>query len=416
MRINNISNTGFSGVIKPFSDSRGVYIIPINSVPSSRQIREAVKITADGKQLPMEGYNGRAYYLGKDLVVKKYKGKEEALNDDPMREIKILDKMYEHDMAFKNSQNGCYAFKTPDGEYYLVSTKVKGESPQIGITPFTKENLQSIVDIAAQMDMGAAINGSSKNGFSDRCRFMNYDFNGKNIKVTSKSAGLFDFEYAGIENIDDELYKIMKSKQISASCHQSDTSRLASNLRTFECFTLYEYLMRTDNPDEIFDDYLKIKSNYHNSMANFYNKFVKESAFPDFARLISQKEAAHSRLLAGDNTGKIPFDIKKAEAIKIQMSVFIHNQSSFCETGEVNPAQLYRFAHNGINYFKDELQKAKHAGDKDRQIYFKDCLQLFCDWRQVNKTIEAKIEQNNPKIIRKLTNDYIPMLTDILKV
>ncbi len=33
-------------------------------------------------------------------------------------------------------------FKTPDGEYYLVSTKVKGESPQIGITPFTKENLQ----------------------------------------------------------------------------------------------------------------------------------------------------------------------------------------------------------------------------------------------------------------------------------
>ncbi len=49
MRINNISNTGFSGVIKPFSDSRGVYIIPINSVPSSRQIREAVKITADGK-------------------------------------------------------------------------------------------------------------------------------------------------------------------------------------------------------------------------------------------------------------------------------------------------------------------------------------------------------------------------------
>ena len=98
------------------------------------------------------------------------------------------------------------------------------------------------------------------------------------------------------------------------------------------------------------------------------------------------------------------------------MSVFIHNQSSFCETGEVNPAQLYRFAHNGINYFKDELQKAKYAGDKDRQIYFKDCLQLFCDWRQVNKTIEAKIEQNNPKIIRKLTNDYIPMLTDILKV
>lgn len=416
MRINNISNLGFLGIKHPFLNKNGVYVIPINSVPSSKQIREAVNITTDGKQSPMEGYNGRAYYLGKDLVVKKYKGKEEALNNDPMREIKILDKMYEYDMDFKNSQNGCYAFKTPDEKYYLVSSRVKGESPQIGITPFTKENLQSIVDIAAQMDIGGVVEDSSGNGFSDQCRFMNYDFNGKNIKVTSQNAGLFDFEYAGIENIDDELCKIMKLKQISANCHQSDTSRLTSNLRTFECFTLYEYLMRTDNPDKIFDDYLKIKSDYHNSMVNFYNKFVKESAFPDFVRLISQKEAAHSRLLAGDKTGRIPIDIKKAEAIKIQMSVFIHDQSSFCETGLVNPVQLYKFTHNGINYFKDELQKAKFAGDKDRQIYFKDCLQLFCDWRQVNKTIEAKIEQNNPKIIRKLTDEYIPMLTDILKV
>ena len=71
----------------------------------------------------------------------------------------------------------------------------------------------------------------------------------------------------------------MKSKQISASCHQSDTSGLASNLRTFECFTLYEYLMRTDNPDEIFDDYLKIKSNYHNSMANFIINLLKKALF-----------------------------------------------------------------------------------------------------------------------------------------
>ena len=70
----------------------------------------------------------------------------------------------------------------------------------------------------------------------------------------------------------------------------------------------------------------------------------------------------------------------------------------------------------GLTILKMNCKKQKYAGDKDRQIYFKDCLQLFCDWRQVNKTIEAKIEQNNPKIIRKLTNDYIPMLTDILKV
>ncbi len=151
---------------------------------------------------------------------------------------------------------------------------------------------------------------------------------------------------------------------------------LASNLRTFECFTLYEYLMRTDNPDEIFDDYLKIKSNYHNSMANFYNKFVKESAFPDFARLISQKEAAHSRLLAGDNIGKIPL-ILKSRSDKNTDVGFIHNQSSFCETGEVNPAQLYRFAHNGINYFKDELQKQSMQAIKIGKYILKTVCSFF---------------------------------------
>lgn len=418
MRINNISNnlnaTKFYGIQKPYTDDKGRYVIPISKVPSDGQIDTAIVTTLDEKQEGMQGYNGEAFYCGKDLVVKRYKGAN-ALNDDPMREIKILDTMYENNLHFNDSQRGHYAFRTPEGEYFLVSTKVKGESPQVNKTPFTRENLSSIVDIVIQMDRGTIIKNSAlEESFSDRCRFMNYDFNGRNMKITSKSAGLFDFEYSEIENIDNSIYKSLITEETSPSCHQSDTSGLASSLRSFEFFTLYEYLMRTDNPDEIFEEYLALKSKYHSSMSEFFKEFSKESAFPEIAKSISIKEGAHSRLLFPDIYGVMASDIKKAEAIKIQMAVFIHDQSSFCETGEVNPSQLADFTKDAIIYFQDNLKRAKSLHDNDRQIYYTDCLKLFLSWRMVNRNVASKIENNNPKIIRKLTSDTLPTLLDVL--
>lgn len=418
MRINsihsNLNTIKFYGIQKPYTDSKGRYIIPISKMPSNAQIDTAIGATLDKKQEGMQGYNGEAFYCGNNLVVKHYKGAK-ALNDDPMREIGILDTMYENRMYFNNSQKGHYAFRTPEGEYYLVSTKVKGESPQANKMPFTRENLDSIIDIVIQMDRGSIVENSAlEENFSNRCRFMNYDFNGKNMKITSVSAGLFDFEYSEIENIDNLIYKSLITEETSPSCHRSDTSGLTSSLRSFEFFTLYEYLMRTNNPDEIFEEYLTLKSKYHSSMSEFFKEFTKESAFPSITKSLSTKEGAHSRLLSADAYGVMASDIKKAEAIKIQMAVFIHDQSSFCETGQVNPSQLADFTEDAIIYFQNNLKRAKALHDRDRQIYYTDCLQLFLSWRMVNKNIASKIENNNPKIIRKLTNDDLPTLLDVL--
>lgn len=419
MRVSSILNASlkanFCGVEKPFVDNKGNKIIPISKSPSQAEMYSAINVTLDGLQKPMTGYNGEAFWLGEDLVVKRYKGKD-AFSDDPMREINMLDSMYDHNLRFNNSQTGCFAIKTKDGECYLVSTRVNGKNPNALLSPFNKENLKSLIQIITQMDTGSVFENSSKNGFSDRCRFMNYDFNGGNINVTKSKAGLFDFEYSVIENLDDMIFKTIINNDTGANCHQSDTSPIPSSLRSFEFYTFCDYLKSADDRETLFNDYLKIKGEYHSSMADFYRSFSNETEFKDIVDDISTKEAVHSRLLRADAKGNIPFDIKKSEAIKIQMANFMHEQSQFSDTGIINPAQLKDFTKDAIEFFKNELHKAANKGDEDRIAYYKDCLELFSSWKRVNKTLSEKIERKDPEIMKKLTAENIPTLPDMLNL
>jgi len=397
----NACSSAFYGVKKPYCKDN-VKIIPIAEDPTSSQIQSALNATKTTTK-PMQGYNGYAFWLGKDLVVKKFKG-DEAFSNDPYREINMLDDMFDSKLSFPNSQVGKFAFSV-DGETYLVSTRVDGKNP--GSVPFNKENLASLVEIITQMDMGARKSGSSKNGFSDRIRFMNYDFNGGNINLTENKAGLFDFEYSCFENIDDMIYTTIIKKNTGANCHQSDTSALPSSLRSFEFYTFCGYLNGLEGGTyDLFNDYLKVKGRYHNQMGKFYLSFAKESEFKDIAKNISTHEYTHSRLLKGDENGRVPDDILLAEAKKIQMSHFMHEQSQFSDTGKINPKQLLEYTNEATEYFASGLRKAEKSGDKDRQMYYKDCLELFSSWKRVNKTLKEKIKNENPEILRKLTSSY----------
>lgn len=98
---------------------------PIAQNPSQEEIDKAVEAT---HTKPIgKGLNGRAYFLGEDLVVKKYMPEEESICYGPQRELKALDKMY--DNGIKNSliQEGKYGFKSPDGEVFLVSSRIDGK-------------------------------------------------------------------------------------------------------------------------------------------------------------------------------------------------------------------------------------------------------------------------------------------------
>ncbi len=401
----------FAGIKPPYSRN-GRNITPIAMNPKEKDIEKALEAEKTAKNV-MEGYNGYAFFLGEDLVVKKYKGKE-AFSDDPSREIRTLDTLFDNGLMFNNSQLGMYAFTDGDSTY-LVSTKVDGKEPDSIKSPFTKENLVSLVGIIAQMDMGMLIEGSSNNGYSDRIRFMNYDFNGGNIKLTEDKAGLFDFEYSVLENIDDMIEKTIIKKDTGANCHQSDTSALPSSLRSFEFYTFCPYLNgANEDVSELFNDYLQIKGLYHGKMYDFFRNFAHESDFSEIAKEISTHELVHSNLLKKNRNGKVPKDIVLSEARKIQMSHFMHEQSQFSDTGRINPKQLEEYTKECIEFFKSRLFVAVQTGDINREVYYRDCLELFSSWKRVNGTLKEKIERKDPEIMKKLTDEYAKTLDTIV--
>ena len=59
MRINsihsNLNTIKFYGIQKPYTDSKGRYIIPISKMPSNAQIDTAIGATLDKKQEGMQG-------------------------------------------------------------------------------------------------------------------------------------------------------------------------------------------------------------------------------------------------------------------------------------------------------------------------------------------------------------------------
>ncbi len=410
--INQYAGLAFCGVKKPYTNNNGVKITPISVDPTEKDIKDAIQSTKTSKK-PMEGFNGYAYWLGEDLVVKKYKGIN-AINNDPSREINLLDNLYDNNLVFNNSQVGSYAFEMPNGETYLVSTKVQGKNPDPVEAPFTRENLESLTEIILQMEKGSHFPNSSQNGYSDRCRFMNYDFNGGNMKVTSNKAGMFDYEYSQKENLDDQILNVVLKKPSGPNCNQSDTSGLPSNMRSFEYWTLCDYLKASDNANELFNDYLEIKGKYHNEMTNFYNDFAKESNFPEACKEIAKKESAHARLLRKDENGQIPSDIKKAETRKIQMSNFMYIQSPFAAIGKVNTDQLLEYSNETIDYFNECLNQAQQSNDTDRITYYKDCVELMSSWKDVRNVIDWQFSNPNQRFLDKLTDEHITTLDDVL--
>lgn len=402
------NSQNFKG-IKPPYEKDGYRIIPISQDPDTKEIEQVIRTANSRDQKPMEGFNGECYWLGRDLVVKRYKDSKHAFNYDPMRDINMLDKMYDYNITYPNSQQGRFAFVAPDGRYYLVSTRVKGATPDGQTNPFTKENLKSLLDIIYKMDTCGLIKGSSPcpGYYSDVTRFMNYDFNSHNVNITPTTAGVFDFEYSAIENLD----KLIYGQHTAGHPHLSDTSKVTSSLRSFEFYTLCDYLLSCNNPDEIFEEYIKLKGDYHAKMSEYYEKIAGTCYFTEKLQKIAEKEAIHARLLSEtDKDGNISPDIKAAEAIKIQMANFTYRSTPYCSTDKLNIRQAHRFHLMGDNYFKKMRREAYYRRDEDRVSYYQDCRDLFNLWFCINY-LPSGYELND----NRSTKEYLKTLFDVLE-
>lgn len=392
----------FTGIRSPYYNKEGIYIFPINKDLTTDDI-DKYQSSIRPKNKIGSGCNGDVYAVGSDLVIKRPR-KNALTNKNVQKETNALDTIYnleqEHNIKLDNIQSGIAAFEYPNGDSYLVSTFVKGKRADAYNNPFNENNIDSLMNTLTILDKG-----SKKDG-----RIMLYDINLDNINITPTQAGIFDFEYMRSEKLDELIQKRIIKNQDTTSTHISDTSNLESNVRSFEYAGLYYYFqeMPEDEASELMKKYLSSKSKYHSSMSDYYHDCAKTSKYPEELLSLSESEHAHSQLLSQPTT-----DIIKSEAIKIQMANFVFVSGKWCQTPSLkfNPDQIINYYQNGLNYFRQQLDKAVLKGDIDRITYYQNCVNLFDGWDRILKL--PKIMNSNQ--CSRTTNTTIKTLDEIVK-
>ena len=405
MKINNATSVYFAGVAPKYS-YKGFEIKPINTDPKEnfRQVTDAISATQNSPLLG-KGLNGATYpfqWEGRDLVVKKYfpHGENPGAYE---REFETLDTLYWKRVKSKGIQQGEFAFKTPEGDEYLVTSRVKGQKPDYIKNKFNRENLSCLLQLFSKLDNRRRI------AFGDEYPYeclMHYDLAGGNITIDENSAGIIDFEYLECEDLDWH-YKKGKEDFPDANCNFSDVGCFPSNLRGFEYRTLVPYLMKLDKEEasKLFDDYLASKSYYH-----YIKSFKGTDTEAD--EEIRRKEYSHYMVLNSPND-----DIKKAEAIKMQIARFMYIQSRYKNHGKhkINVKEIHEYLDNALFFF---MEKANDPQNNEyEQIYYEDGLELMKKWRGLHSWMEEQFQ--NPDIrnnffISSLHGDKQKEISDII--
>lgn len=206
-------------------------------------------------------------------------------------------------------------------------------------------------------------------------------------------------------------------------------------MRGFEFNSLCEQLQTqyTGDAIKLFDKYLECKSKYELNIAKKYEKYAQEN---DACKEIAQKYKNHAFLLKKASEPCTYYsDIKKAEAIKIQMANFINRQSPLQKViaRKINIDQIIEYSKYAQSYFKECLAEAKEKNDEKRIDYYKDCLKIshsfsgvegWLEWQLkpteekeamgLNKEALKKEEENYYVLQSKLTDEYEKTLDRIV--
>lgn len=432
-------NMTFKGICPEYVKQNGFRVVPIAINPSQKDINKAMTIVQENNS-SLDGRNGKAYMWGEDLVVKKYMSKNEAINYNPRREIDILDSMYEKNIQDANIQRGLYAFETPQGEYFLVSSQIHGVHPHRNQNCFNKENLEELVLTIQKLDEGiisTSLLGTTQT--AKLLRIMHNDLSMANIKVTEDGAGILDFEYMDYRDVTD-VTLAEKEKRLNGSVimNLSEITMQPANLKDFEYRTLAQYLKKTEHPKEIFKYYLNAKSQYLEKMAQYYKKCSKNPIFTEIASNLDEisTKMKNYALLLRNAVNTNDKNILKAEAIKIQIADFLYLMTPYSNTRKFNPTQLKSYIDFAKDFFTSEYKKAVEEKDKLKIQYYLDCFDLIKNWEKTKDKIDKKSQEPkeedftpeqikkgdfsyaikvHKKFLAKTTKEYEKTLDEIIK-
>lgn len=409
----------FKGIRPTYQNGNGFTVIPIEKDPKQKEINSAIETTKKGKGY--EGMNGVAYMYGEDLVVKKYKKMGEALSYNPMREIGALDKLYENKKTQQGNQNGLYAVQSPDGTYYLVSTRVKGDTIRENPNILNRANLTSLAEKIEHLDAGMVTKGENNKQLIQRP--MHYDLSNGNIKFDDKTAGIFDYEYMGEENLDTHIMQGLNGRIKSLNPHISDILNTPSNLRSFEHRTLYGAITNADDPKKTFEDYLSAKSKYYADL----EKDLPNTENKELCREYKRRCRVHSKMLQLALENPRYKDVKTAEAMKIQISRWVFEASESSAFGNINPKQIEDYVAKAQQFLYEHYEQAEEGSNE--QLYYEDSLKLVGSWDVLPWSIYAtlkepdeglpekeyqKAKRKHEKLLRKVCDKKITTLDKLV--
>lgn len=377
-----IFNVSFKGIVPPYTNAQGYYITPISKNPQKSDIEAAIQATKTADS--HSGLNGKAYFYGEDLVVKKYKKPEEVKFYNPYREIRALDSMYDKGILSPNIQRGEFAFTTPQNETYLVSTKVSGSNANPIHNKFNRDNIGKLLNALYDLDIPHKYQPESNSDVKFPYVVpMHYDISMGNYNITNENAGIFDFEYLQYEDLNKPYTQMNYQYMPDTLSDLSDISGIVSNLRNFEYRGLLPYLKKLDSFEakSLFQDYLLAKSHYHFERAQMFEKELRNtnssnnSLQQDLSKL-AKKEYTHGLCLIN-----LTPEVIKSEAIKIQIASYIYLQSPFSHSTEdkINPSEIKEYIKYANDYFNEQIRNSNGY----QKTYFEDCKELMKSWNNL---------------------------------
>lgn len=233
-----------------------------------------------------KGLSAEAYALKKmpEIVVKYAFNKKETFENE-QNNLELVPKSLEESQKFV-----ARAYDDEENCYYLVSTKVKGDSADPQKMPWTSKHLKSLFDGLFKMDREGVYHG---------------DLNLGNVKLTEYGkVNFIDFQWAH-KVLDDFAFWEKEESTLPSFMY-------LENAQMFEMAELPYYIDRIGDEivaKQFFKQYLKAKSTYHKNRYDYINYHFDEY------RAYKAKKFEKARMVVFKN----PTDeILKLEAKKIQ--------------------------------------------------------------------------------------------------
>jgi len=239
------------------------------------------------------------------------------------------------------------AFEDQEYKYYLLSTKVDGDSANPQTNPWTSRNLKNLFDGMFEMDKKGFYHGDLNNG---------------NIKIDKKAnVNFLDYQWA-TQREPHMMGYIYNSRECLPGFIPTMNSQM------FEMASIPHYIKLLSKnkytPMYFIKDYLAEKSNYHFNRANFFGQnTTTEKIYSQYEHKNFRKalifERAQSFVLKNPSDEVIKLETKKFQFLSSFREAYRFTDPNIKDKNVLTAPSAYLVALSDVQLFLKEVRKQK---------------------------------------------------------